>query len=170
MRRLIPLGLLALLCGCGAPAPSEDTGTTSEAYVTDLGTIRTRGLCLDVFSFNTRNGNLTLDLWDCNGLVNQGWVYNADTHAIVSKYNGKCLDNIGFDHTSVGLWDCNGLPNQRWSFDSLSGEIINQYDGKCLRAQYWDHSPGNSHGSGDALFLAGCHDSEWPYYSTFAWD
>lgn len=171
IHKVTSLSLFAMaVAACTVPtATHEDTFTQTEAYIANLGAIQNRGLCMDVFSFNQRSGDQTIDLWDCNGLINQQWSFNTVTHEVTSKYNGKCLDNLSFDNVSVGMWDCNGLPNQRW-WPNGNGELVNERDGKCLRTQWWTHSPGNSHGSGTAVFLAGCQDPEWQTYSVFGWN
>ena len=85
------------------------------------------GKCLDVYAFNHDNpGRVTT--WDCNGYTNQQWAVTTSIYGLNLKPRhaindnggrGKCLDVIGFSHTSgdpVGQWDCWGGQNQLWRF------------------------------------------------------
>ena len=166
-----------ILAACAAPVGGENTSTASQPIIADLGPLQSRGLCLDVYAFNTGDGWNTLDLWDCNGLDNQAWFYNEETHEIISKSNGKCLDQFAFNNFNVGMWECNGLANQKWTLTDGSGgtpagEIRSDWDGKCVRSQWWTHAVTvgryNVH-QDPAFFMAGCQDSDWQTYEVFSW-
>ena len=82
------------------------------------------GLCLDVRSANTANGN-PVQLWACNGTGAQQWTYveaGSTLHAL-----GKCLDVAGggtANGTKVQIWDCNSTGAQ---------VFIHQADGTLLQ-------------------------------------
>ena len=69
-----------------------------------------------------RNGT-KVQLWDCNGQLQQRWTYYDDT--IRSSKNRKCLDAdlnaIRNNGAKVQLWTCNGSRQQKWTF--ISGAV-----------------------------------------------
>jgi len=83
--------------------------------------------CLDLQEGDTTNGN-TLQIWDCNGMHTQGWVFKGNR--LVYKANeSKCVDlhsGKRENGAKVQIWDCVGTwntqaPNQEWSYES--GEL-----------------------------------------------
>ena len=94
--------------------------------------------CVDV-----NNGNNVRDtavqLWTCNGLDPQNFVYTADTGAIFfptwqNTTTSMCLDlanNNTTDGQSIALYDCNSSAAQRWTLAS-DGTIRHTQSGKCL--------------------------------------
>ena len=70
------------------------------------------GLCLDVRSSSTANGN-PVQIYTCNGTAAQQWTYveaGSTLHVL-----GKCLDITGggtANGTKVQLWDCNNTGAQ----------------------------------------------------------
>jgi len=79
--------------------------------------------CLDLPGGNTNNGNL-LQIWDCNGMTNQQWLFDSGSWRIqYGGDSGKCIDALGWSAnggagTKLGLWDCNGRDSQSWGYDS----------------------------------------------------
>ena len=69
------------------------------------------------FCFDLAGGDSSwqtpIQLWRCNGLVNQAWVWTEDLQIILAGSNspGKCIDLPGGDARNgnyVWLWECNG--------------------------------------------------------------
>jgi len=78
------------------------------------------GKCIDLPGGDTSNGNL-LQIWDCNGMDNQKWIFDPGTWRIQYGSNtGKCIDKLGKGGpgTQLGIWDCNGHDSQKWGYDS----------------------------------------------------
>jgi hypothetical protein len=90
------------------------------------------GRCLDVTGVSQNLGT-PLQLWDCNGQVNQLWHQTAAGELRV--YNDtRCLDasNRGTANgTRIIIWSCNGQTNQQWRFNS-DGSITGVQSGRCL--------------------------------------
>ena len=78
------------------------------------------GLCLDVHWDDHTNNGGNVQVWECNGQINQKWRYEGSSNALVNG-GGLCLDvewhfrreNGG----NVQVWECNGQKNQRWHFE-----------------------------------------------------
>jgi hypothetical protein len=76
------------------------------------------GWCLDA-DLNTLNQNGTkVQLWPCNGQLQQRW-YIEGTSWRSAIFPNRCLDvNLGtpvVNGTKIQLWDCNFQPQQRWA-------------------------------------------------------
>ena len=87
--------------------------------------------CLDVPNSTWTNGE-RVEIWDCNGGVNQWWTLTAAGQLQVD--GTRCLDvydNQTAAGTAVELWDCNGQSNQQWRFNS-DGSITSVQSGRCL--------------------------------------
>lgn len=81
--------------------------------------------CLDLSSGDFTNGN-SLDVWPCNGLVNQQWEYYNNSIMLAGMGRTKCLDLGGGntkDGNKVDIWDCNGLINQQWKWSNITGQV-----------------------------------------------
>lgn len=93
--------------------------------------------CLD--AYGPGNGGLTtpVELWDCNGGINQQWQFNSNGTIQLVHNGGRCLDangtGNGANATNVWLWDCNGGPNQQW-VRYPDGSIALLNGGRCLDA------------------------------------
>jgi len=75
-------------------------------------------LCLDLAGGDTTNGN-AVEVWECNGLANQQWVFGDDYHIRFFADQSKCVDAGDMqDGTPLMIWDCNGLSQQNWGYDS----------------------------------------------------
>ena len=64
-----------------------------------------------------------VQLWECTGLVNQQWVYDPPSGAILYGNGGSpmqlCLDAGDMKQgTELQVWGCNNLPQQQWGYDS----------------------------------------------------
>merc|ERR1712171_28997 len=76
--------------------------------------------CMELSGGNSQNGG-KIDLWKCNGLVNQAW-YWKDYKIQLAGANkpGKCIDLPGgktFNGNKLQLWECIGTDSQKWSLD-----------------------------------------------------
>ncbi|WP_432838773.1 ricin-type beta-trefoil lectin domain protein [Dactylosporangium sp. CA-092794] len=69
------------------------------------------------------------------GMVLAGPPASANTAALHTSYNGKCVDadlnTINRNGTRIQLWDCNGSPQQTWNFAG-DGTIRVGRNNKCL--------------------------------------
>ncbi|WP_406737594.1 ricin-type beta-trefoil lectin domain protein [Streptomyces sp. NBC_00853] len=95
------------------------------------------GRCLDA-DLNTMGRNGTkVQLWNCNGQPQQGWVLDGGGAIRSIRDRSRCLDadlnTIQANGTKVQLWDCNGQPQQVWRVSS-TGWIYNEKSGRCLDA------------------------------------
>ncbi|WP_395575099.1 RICIN domain-containing protein [Streptomyces sp. BK79] len=92
-----------------------DGSTAQQWKFANDGTIRTKGMCLDLYD-GTKSTEAKVEVWPCNGEAWQQFQLNA-AGELVSKYSGHCLDvwHGKSDGTKVTTWLCNGQPNQRWS-------------------------------------------------------
>ena len=64
-----------------------------------------------------------MQLWGCNGLVNQQWVYDPSSGAIIYGNGGSpaqlCLDAGDMQgSTQLKVWGCNNMPQQQWGYDA----------------------------------------------------
>ena len=64
-----------------------------------------------------------VQLWECTGFVNQQWVYDPPSGAILYGNGGiptqLCLDAGGMHGgTELQVRECNNLPQQQWGYDS----------------------------------------------------
>ena len=80
------------------------------------GTIRIKGLCLDVANANFSDGTPIQIAW-CNGNAAQKFALNG-AHDLVNTVVGMCVDIAGADRNSgaaLQLLHCSGNPAQKWS-------------------------------------------------------
>ncbi|MEU7467511.1 RICIN domain-containing protein [Streptomyces sp. NPDC044984] len=92
-----------------------DGSATQQWKFANDGTIRTKGMCLDLFD-GTKSTEAKVEVWPCNGEAWQQFQLSA-AGELVSQHSGHCLDvwHGKSDGTKVTTWICNGQPNQRWS-------------------------------------------------------
>lgn len=124
------------------PPPSAPTGP-----ITGL-----NGLCIDVPSSDTRDGN-PLQVWGCDNTAAQTWTIEKDG---TIRALGKCMDvaNAGTDNnTTVQLWGCDNTPAQKWEAAS-DGTLYSQFSGKCLDAYSINY------GWGSHLAIWDCNHSD----------
>ena len=73
------------------------------------------GKCLDVHAPDQYTNGARVQVWDCNGSIQQQW--RIEGNAIKSGA-GKCLDVHAPDQNNNGarvqVWDCNGSLQQTW--------------------------------------------------------
>ncbi|MER5268805.1 ThuA domain-containing protein [Actinosynnema sp. NPDC002837] len=104
------------------------------------------GKCVDVSGGNTADGT-RLQLWTCNGGVNQRWTVNGSTLRALDK----CMEVSGTANAAaVRLWTCNGSGGQNWTAGA-NGSLVNPQSGKCLDAN------GGSSADGTQLIIWSCH-------------
>ncbi|MFC1432233.1 ricin-type beta-trefoil lectin domain protein [Streptacidiphilus sp. N1-3] len=109
----------------GSPVGIYDClGSTAQTWsLNGDGTITTGGMCLDIVSPGapgTVNGT-KVQLWTCNGGVNQQWVVQNDANGsihLLNPYSGRCLDDPNsstVNATQTEIWDCNNTNAQTWA-------------------------------------------------------
>ena len=104
------------------------------------------GKCVDVNGGSSADG-AKVQLWTCNGGVNQRWTVSGTTLRALDK----CLDASGTANgATVRLWSCTGGAGQNWTAGA-NGSLVNQQSGKCLDAN------GGSSADGTQLILWTCH-------------
>ena len=89
------------------------------------------GRCADDANSTTVNAT-QLEVWDCNGGVNQKIAYSASAKTL--SVVGKCFDahdNATAAGTHVEIYSCNGGANQQWNVNS-NGTITGVQSGLCL--------------------------------------
>jgi len=114
--------------------------------------------CLEVSAGNSAYGT-AIDLWDCNGLVNQAWSWASDdTQIKLGGHNepGMCIDLPDanpYNGNLLQLWGCNGGDGQQWDWDS--GVIRYHAD-----PNYCIDLPAGDTGNGNRLWLWECNDQD----------
>jgi hypothetical protein len=85
--------------------------------------------CLDA-DLNGGGNGTKVQVWQCNGSLQQRWYLWNDGSLENYAFPGKCLDadfnGGGRNGTRVQLWDCNGTPQQHWSHPVGDLAIYNQ--------------------------------------------
>ena len=94
--------------------------------------------CLDANMGQISQNGAVVELWDCNGELNQLWIPSYDGQ-IHSAYNNRCLDmdltaSDGDNGSYIKLYDCWGGSNQQWHLDGDGVHIHNAYNNRCLDA------------------------------------
>jgi len=92
-------------------------GGTGYYLVLDSLYTGTPGQCLDADVNNGANGT-KVQVWTCNGTLQQQWISWSDNTIESVKFRGMCLDadlnGGGANGTRVQLWACNGSTQQQW--------------------------------------------------------
>jgi hypothetical protein len=95
------------------PIPGKPSGWYT---ITNLGHNRK---CLDADNGTIGGNGTRVQMWDCNGWVNQQWLLFGD-HTIQNASSRRCLDGdtrtLPANGTKVQLWDCNNGAHQAWFF------------------------------------------------------
>jgi hypothetical protein len=115
--------------------PDTAPGELSDYGLSQTGTIRIHGKCLNIVNNGTANGS-KIQLWSCNGGANEEWAIAGQYGALYNPVSGKCLEDPGFstkNGTQLDIWTCNpeNGNNQNWllpasPFDSaISSMCIN---------------------------------------------
>ena len=123
--------------------------------------------CLDLPGGDTSAGTM-LEIWDCNGLSNQQWVFAPDSWRIQPATNkGMCIDNLGGggEGNKLGIWNCNGGDNQVWGYDTTQKTIY-------LAASQSDASlcmdlPGGDTSNGNSIQVWGCYGGSTQQWAIF---
>jgi len=120
--------------------------------------------CLELSGGNSAYGQ-PIDLWDCNGLVNQAWYWAPGDYQIeLAGHNlpGMCIDLPGgsaYNGNPLWLWGCNGGESQQWEYDSDAHTIHYKAD-----PTYCIDVPGGDTTNGNQLWLWECNGGstqEW---------
>lgn len=87
-------------------------------------------LCLDVYAPCQNNNGCNVQMWACNGALQQQWTISGNT---IKSGTGKCLDVYApcqrHNGCNVQVWDCNGSPQQTWT---RVGDTWRSGAGLCL--------------------------------------
>ena len=83
-------------------------------------------MCLDAVSQHDGTNGDNVQLWHCNGGINQYWYLSlGGLSTIVNAAYGLCLDAVrqhdGTNGDNVQLWQCNGGSNQEWYSTFIEG-------------------------------------------------
>lgn len=70
--------------------------------------------CMGLEGGNLSNGSQIM-LWDCNGGINQQWVYDGDLFRSRMDRNKITDAKSGRHGTKVTIWGSHGRANQRWT-------------------------------------------------------
>jgi len=88
------------------------------------------GKCLDVQSPCQHENGCKIQVWECNGQLQQQWLFASGT---LRSGAGMCLDVQSHCQNENGckvqVWECNGNQQQRWQ---ISDSTIRTATGKCL--------------------------------------
>ncbi len=90
------------------------------------------GKCLDVDLEGLAENGGKIQIWECNGSVQQRW--KIDQLGRLVNASGKCLDihapDVKTDGGKVQIWDCADADQQKWTLNK-KGRLVNK-GGKCL--------------------------------------
>jgi hypothetical protein len=110
--------------------------------------------CLDLSGGDSSYGT-GIDLWDCNGMVNQAW-YWSDYKIQLGGHNlpGMCIDLPGGNAKNgnkLWIWGCNGQDSQNWVYDQTTQTI--RY---AKNQHFCIDIPGGTIQNGNQLWLWSC--------------
>lgn len=84
---------------------------------------RDKSLCLDISGGHFYNG-VPMEIWKCNGLKQQHFIWCDDNRIVSAADTNLCLDMPGGAHpTYLQMWECNGRESQQWGYDSKTGSV-----------------------------------------------
>jgi len=121
--------------------------------------------CLELSGGNSAYGT-AIDLWDCNGLVNQAWSWTQGDYQIkLAGHNapGMCIDLPGgnvHNGNLLWIWGCNGGNSQQWDWDT-------NFIRYRLNPKYCIDLPGGDTTNGNHLWLWECNgqsSQKWYIY------
>jgi len=122
--------------------------------------------CIELSSGDSSSGT-AIDLWDCNGLVNQAWYWASDSNKIMlggHEEAGMCIDlpnGEASNGNALQLWACNDGDSQNWSWDN--GQIRYKADPNfCIDL------PGAITDNGNQLWLWECNGGDSQQWSIYA--
>jgi len=89
--------------------------------------------CLDVPGGQLYNG-AQVQIWDCNGLKQQSWMWCADNRIVSGLNDNFCLDVPGDSSkaTYLQMWECNGHENQRWGYNGNTLDVYPTHVGETM--------------------------------------
>lgn len=79
--------------------------------------------CVDAWSMQSGN---SLQIWECNGLDQQQWGYDAKMKTFFLSTSGDaslCMDLANGD-TVVQVWDCIMNDNQLWTYQIMEDDVV----------------------------------------------
>jgi Ricin-type beta-trefoil lectin domain/Putative Ig domain len=134
-------------------APATSPGEVGNAGLSELGTMKIHGKCLNIVNNGTANG-AKLQLWACNGGANELWEIAGGYGELYNPASGKCLEdpsNSEKNGTQLDIWSCNGELWQAWFLPGSPFESA--VAGKCI------NDSGNSKANGAAVVSYTCNGS-----------
>ena len=122
--------------GAASPGSPDRRGDAPPTAIPFGGQIRNpaSNRCVDVQAFGSTPGT-PVQLWDCNGLANQAWLYQNGQIRVYDGYN-LCLSVLS-DGIYVGIANCENNPaveRTKWTFLE-NGTIRSDVTGYCLAAR-----------------------------------
>jgi len=94
-----------------------------------------RNKCMDI-ALNGAQGPFNgahVQVWDCNGLFNQQFIWCSDGRIVSAMNKDYCLDIPGgnpfVEADYMQMWQCNGKGGQKWSYNGNSMEIYSTNTG-----------------------------------------
>jgi hypothetical protein len=133
--------------------PDTNPGEVADAGLSQLGTVRIHGKCLNIVNNGTTNGS-KLQLWGCNGGANEQWEITGGFGQLYNPVSGKCVDDpysSKTNGTQLDIWSCNDEPWQAWL--APASPFDSAISGRCM-----DDS-GNSSKNGAAVISETCNGS-----------
>lgn len=144
--------------------PDTAPGQYKNYGLSQTGTIRIHGKCLNIVSNGTANGS-KIQLWSCNGGANEEWAIAGAYGELYNPVSGKCLedyDSSTRNGTQLDIWTCNLGNNQNWllpgsPFDSaISNMCINDAGNSTANgAKIISYTCGTSSNEKVQIFTAG---------------
>lgn len=118
----------------GPPAPSPPAppvppppASKCEGNVGQFKLQKDTNLCLDVTGGTTDKAGTPIEVWGCNGLPQQNWIWCKDGTIRPAGNTNMCLDVPGGDPTkqnNLQIWNCqDGDDGQLWARDDKSMAI-----------------------------------------------
>lgn len=102
--------------------------------------------CLDIAGGKAVKG-AQVEIWGCNGLENQKFIWCDDGRIVSGMDDGMCLDVPGGDPSkalNLQIWPCNGANGQYWQYDGNAMAIYPWKTGEkmCMDTNAGSSTPG----------------------------
>ncbi len=149
-------GSWLVVAGCGVPPDAASTSpgdqltqrTEALTYPWDQ-SLYVLGKCFDVPGFNDTNGT-NVQIYDCNGGMNQQWEFWYDGTIRPTFNTNKCLDLPGWETdngTPIQIYDCHGGSNQQWTLAYATSSAqggLRGFGNKCVDVPGYDTTNGTN--------------------------
>jgi hypothetical protein len=102
--------------------------------------------CMDIVGGKAVNG-ASVQIWNCNGNMNQKFIWCSDGRIVSAINDNMCLDVPGGEFSkpsNLQIWNCNGKPGQYWEYDGNSMAIFPAKAGEkmCMDVSGGSANPG----------------------------